>query len=152
MIKKDVVLYFLNNTINKYNLLKGDYIVTWGAAMVLRDIRETCNDIDITLTCEAYDRIRNDNLKDEINYNGDPNHLCIRKIIVPSHESTHIDMFRGSYGMLTTPSGTEMQNGLIVQTLVSLRNEKFKRGREKDMNDVDLLNDAIRKSTKTYTI
>lgn len=154
-MNKTQVIEVLETTIKSYNLKPGDYIVTCGAALVLHGVKDECNDIDITLTDETYDRLYKKYPTDMIYYNGDPNHLCIRRIFLSSWENTHginVDMFDGMYGLKTAPIGIETSDGFIVQTLESLRNEKSLNHRNKDIEDLKLINETIERRSKTYTI
>lgn len=145
-MKKEEVINKLESLIMDLNLKSGDYIVVYGAAMVLRGARDECNDIDVTLTCEAFDRITKENGYTPEIYNPKiPNNWYISYDL-------NIDLFRGSYGCMTNPVGTEIDNGIVVQTIRSLVDEKEARGREKDINDVKILNDILRRNMMTYMI
>lgn len=135
-MKKQEVILKVKACLSDLGITRSEYIIVYGGAMVLRDIREECNDIDITLSPITFDRVvKQHNIIPEkysekeghlyFNYNGD------------------IDLFRGSNGMELDPEGTETDDRLIVQTLPSLRNEKYKRGRKKDKEDLVLIDTAI---------
>lgn len=144
------IIMAVRDCLNELGIKNDEYIVVYGAAMVLRDIKETCSDIDISLDHQVFDRIVEENeLKPVIySYIPDtdiPDAICI-------HYNYNIDLFRGSNGCAKDPNGTMMPFGIVVQTPPSLLEEKSKRARPKDLEDAELIKKAICNSARSYTV
>lgn len=136
MTKYDVIreLYDLR----RYDLYPSMYTVVYGAAMVLRGIKEQCNDIDVTASMDVLNMLQDRGLEIKP-YNGDPNN--------PHVHIGSIDVF-GKFTPYTSLRSAWYQD-FQIQTVRSLLDEKNKRGREKDLKDVQLIWDWILKSKKT---
>lgn len=149
-ITRPEIITAVKDCLTKLNIKKDEYIVVYGAAMVLRDIKETCSDIDISLDHQAFDRIVEENELKPTIYSyipgtDIPDAICI-------HYKDNIDLFRGSNGCAKDPSGTKMPFGIVVQTPLSLLEEKQKRARPKDLKDADLIQKVICDSARSYTV
>lgn len=136
MNKMDVLVK-VKTCLSEVGINDNEYIIVYGAAMVLHGLKQECNDIDITVTPEAWDRIVKEKNIETRNYTRKPGHL-----VFTCHED--VDFFRGAVGMVTDPVGEEV-DGVTIQTLESLRNEKLERGRDKDLIDVKLIDEFISK-------
>lgn len=104
-----------------------NYIVMFGAAMVLRDVKEYTNDIDVTVTCEAgrkfYHRLAN-----EVSI-GEP-----------------VEDYPFDYGLKCEDSlvlQISELDGVLVQTLGDIARHKAKWGREKDLEDIKLIESIL---------
>lgn len=131
---------------NKYRLKMQ---VVYGAAMVMREIRPNCNDIDIICADgDTFGYIQEVTGIKAVPYNDDPNILVI-------HVNDYIDIFGPRNNMMESPVCSMMSDIgrrtyfetdsdiWMVQTNVSLLVEKIKRNREKDQKDIVMLRNHL---------
>lgn len=124
MVRREIIeeLEKLDNILSR-----DDYVVVYGAAMVLRDVKHNTHDIDITLTERGYNKLKEKEYKFEDYNNG-------RKIALKVTLSDKVDAFFGGF---MTPIIAEEYRDFWIQTADSLIAEKLMRGREKDKDDVN---------------
>lgn len=123
----------LNDFITHFGIDREDLLITYGAALVLRGVKKFTSDIDLSISAFIFDRIREryDDVQ-VFSKSEKDSHLCFKY--------GDIEVFRGVVGMAVFPeSDLEQHCGFMVQTIKSIREEKSRRGRIKDMRDVDLI-------------
>lgn len=109
---------------------KEEFVIVYGAALVLNGMKDETRDIDIT--CHQTTILR----LEAMGYESSPyrNGLMISV-------TDNIDFFSGN--MLVDPQVT-MINGYQVQTVQSVCKEKELRGRDKDLVDVALIKEWLK--------
>ena len=110
--------------LNKIKIADDSYAITFGAAMVLHNLKSSTSDIDIFVSLRWYI------------------YLIFRKIFdrsfsIPNKISIYWK------GFLRTSLKTEKLYGYNVQTLKSIRDEKLKRNRINDKLDIQLINNCL---------
>lgn len=119
--------------------------IVYGAAMVLRGVKQSCDDIDIGCQDQdTFDYIQAVSGIHAVPYKG--NDSCL---YIPITDD--IDVFGPTSNMMEPPVCTLMSDDddidiysvWMVQTNVSLLVEKIKRNREKDQHDIVLLRNHL---------
>lgn len=108
---------------------KEEYVIVYGAALVLNGVKDETRDIDITCNMPAFERI------ERMGYTSSP-YRNGRMISI----TDNIDFFLGN--MLVEPI-VNLVNGYQVQTIQSVCKEKKLRGREKDLEDVKQIDEFL---------
>lgn len=135
MNKSEIIneLHMINTDLG----LKGQYVVTYGAAMVLLDVKRDTNDIDIVGSTDAFRTLVDQGFQPQP-YNGDRDNMYIRV-------TEHVDMFscrslaaRQRWGESFTTLSLDAAD-CDVMSLSSLEREFSARGREKDELSADLV-------------
>ena len=121
------------NTLKKYNFNSGDYIVLSTGAMVLLGIKETANDIDLAVSEKLYNNLLKNyecTLKCEYEFNGEN-----KKVYSFDDFDFGLDYFE--------KENTVIVSGIPVQSVSSILDFKKHLNREKDINDIKLLEEYI---------
>lgn len=115
------------NTLKKYNLDTSKYIVISGASLVLQDIKEEATDIDIAVTKDYYEFLKNEyNCEIEKENDGVTVYYIDRVINFSTNYYDEKEVI--------------MYEGFRIQSLEGIRNLKRKLNREKDIKDINLIN------------
>ena len=93
--------------LKKYNFDKEDYIILSGAAMVLRNLKDTTNDIDIAVSDELYNELLD-------NYN------CTFELNVDDYDVWYIDNIINFSNHFYNDVEYDYYNGYRVQTKESI--------------------------------
>ena len=115
--------------LNQYNLPKDEYIVIFGAALVLYDIKEKTKNIDIVVTPKLEQYLLK-KYQTEIKFHNKENGKNIYLIDNIISFSTNLNeiLENGQY---------KNQNGYNIQEINSIIKLKEKLGREKDLKDIE---------------
>lgn len=125
--------------IKKLNLPNGKYVVISGASLAVRGIRDA-KDIDMIVLSDIYEDLKKRGFKE--------------KILTDGSKVLTNDVFEISTGFLTLGYNTDpieiIKNAEIVKGIPLTRLEQeiqFKRamGREKDLRDIELIKDYLKK-------
>lgn len=108
---------------------KEEFIIVYGAALVLNGMKDETRDIDITCNMPTFERIESMGYISSPYRNG-------RMISI----TDNIDFFIGN--MMVEPI-VNLINGYQVQTIQSVYKEKKLRGREKDLEDVKQIDEFL---------
>lgn len=119
MNKKEVL-----KTLKEYELNKDEIIILSTAALVLKGIKENCNDIDIAVSEEYY--------KELFKYR--PKLKCEKVYTIDDK----IDFGTNYYD-----SKAERNNGYLIQTPLEVLKLKEKLNRTKDKQDINLINNYL---------
>lgn len=114
------------NKLNHYNLDKQNIIIIGSAALVLKNIKETCQDIDIAVTKEY-----NDYLLKKFD--------CKLEQIIDDHKVYFIDNIINFSTHYYNEFQGEIENGYLIQTPKEVLNLKRKLNRKKDQTDIKLI-------------
>ena len=120
MNKSDII-----KTLNQYELNKEEFVILAGSAMVMYGIKDTTNDIDIATSNSLY----NDLLK---------KYDCTFEIEINNHKMYIIDDII-NFGTSHYEDDFVIIDGFKVQSLESIIETKLGFGREKDLNDCDMI-------------
>ena len=117
--------------IDEIGLSRDDYMITYGAAMVLHGLKRDTNDIDINVDKKGINFLMGEGFEFKP-YNGDASVLYFKL-------TDRVDAFFRS--SLANPYGvrTKRIDGYRVMTLISLMREFKARGREKDLENYKIL-------------
>lgn len=121
MNKKDIL-----NKLKEYNLNRNKFIIIGSAALVLKDLKQTCHDIDIALSKEY-----NDYLLDSFN--------CTLEQTIDKHKVYFIDNIINFSTHYYGDYKGEIIDGYLVQTPQEVLDLKRKLNRDKDQNDVNII-------------
>jgi hypothetical protein len=118
--------------LTKYDLPVSEYIVLSGASMVLQGIKPATKDIDISVSPELnqylldkYDCV----LEKEL-----PSHIKVWYLNEINFSTNYYDVQKMDY------------HGIYIQTLESILELKRSLGREKDFEDMRLIQNALKKT------
>lgn len=127
-MKRNEILQELE-MVRKLGILKTNWFVSYGAALVLWGIKEDTHDVDLTGNKDAFILLESQGYKVE-SY---PNLPSVKYIKL----SDKTDMFH--MDSMTLPPAIVLHEGFYVQTPESILVEKSFRNREKDQKDVVLI-------------
>lgn len=127
-MNKQKIIKFLE----QYNLDKNEYYILSGASLVLQNIKENTNDIDIAVTKKLEQYL----LK---NYE-----CCIEKITDDNVKVYFIDNILNFSTNLYNSQEIIMYENYPVQSLESIIKLKRKFNRDKDINDIKLIEKYIK--------
>ena len=111
----------------------GQYVVVGGAALAVRGIRET-DDIDLVVTTELFERLAGSGWAQQMRPNGKPG---LHKGSVEAYLDVDGQDFKRSFLWLL--SHAEILRGFAFVDLETLAGFKSSYGREKDLQDLDLI-------------
>lgn len=94
--------------LKKFNFDKEDYIILSGAAMVLRNLKDTTNDIDIAVSDKLYNELLD-------NYN------CIFELNVDGYDVWYIDNIINFSNHFYKEAEYDCYNGYGIQTKNSIK-------------------------------
>ena len=117
--------------LKKYKFDTKNYIVISGAAMVIANVKYQTNDIDIAVSKEYYNYLLN-------NYNCEFDCINIynnKVFFIDNIINFSYDYFDCKYTVI---------DGIKVQTLDSIKQLKKNLNREKDIEDIKLIDDKIK--------
>lgn len=116
-------------------LKRGSFTIVYGAALVIHGVKEDTNDIDVLVDKDEFERLISEG-HEAVPFNGH------RKISL----TKDIDLFDG--GMYTEIESELFAGYINVQTVESVKVEKITRGREKDLKDVEIIDDWLIKNNR----
>ena len=117
--------------LKKYKFDTKNYIVISGAAMVIANVKDQTNDIDIAVSKEYYNYLLN-------NYNCEFDCVNIynnKVFFIDNIINFSYDYFDCKYTVI---------DGIKVQTLYSIKQLKKNLNREKDIEDIKLIDEKIK--------
>lgn len=117
--------------LKKYKFDTKNYTVISGAAMVIANVKDQTNDIDIAVSKEYYNYLLN-------NYNCEFDCINIynnKVFFIDNIINFSYDYFDCKYTVI---------DGIKVQTLDSIKQLKKNLNREKDIEDIKLIDDKIK--------
>ena len=117
MNKVDII-----NILDKYNFDKNEFIIISGAALVLRDIKDSTNDIDIAVSNKLYLDLLN-------------KYKCTFESIKNSNEVWFLDNII-NFSKNYMDSEYDRYMGYKIQSLESIYKLKQSLNRDKDQNDI----------------
>lgn len=115
------------NTLGKYHLDINEFMIISGASMVIQEIKENTKDIDIAVSKEYYDYL-------EKNYKCD-----VAKVINGLNIYSIDDVINFSTNYYNKDEAI-MYEGYPIQKLDKIREMKLKLSRQKDIQDINLIN------------
>ncbi|MFA6446554.1 MAG: hypothetical protein WCW14_04900 [Candidatus Paceibacterota bacterium] len=127
------------NEIRKLNLPIGKYSVVGGGALASRGIRES-DDVDLIVTEDLYKQLKNDGWEEKEKH---PNHFHIYKDNAEAAKNfLHVE------GCQLTTDGviknSDIIDGVPFMSLNDLIELKQTMGREKDLKDIELINNYLK--------
>lgn len=126
MIKEDIIF-----KLNKFSFDVSEYWVIAGAALVLQGIRCETADIDLACTKKLFGNLLS------LGYCEEKNELGYRKITLEQD----VEIFEN-----WEVSGIDYIEGIPTANLLSIREMKIQMGREKDLRDIKLIDEALNKA------
>lgn len=132
MLDKQEVLEELNLFVVRYNLDKSDIQVLGGAALVIRGLREHAVDLDLYLCKEECQRLLSTGDFEEKIVESKPDVVWL--------VSESIDIRNTHYVC------DVLVDGFPIQSLESILSLKLKLNRDKDKNDVRIIQAALKRS------
>jgi hypothetical protein len=124
--KKDII-----KIIKDMKLPLGEYWVTSGAALVLHEVKETTKDIDLGCTTQLAEQY----IKKGCKYRVSKNNIRIIKV------NDTIEMLENWFA-----DKIIFIDGLPVGSLESIKKQKAQLGRAKDIEDIKLIDDYIKRT------
>lgn len=121
MNKNDIL-----SILNKYHLPKEQFIILSGAALTLLNIKEDARDIDIAVTYELYNYLLE-------KYN------CVFEKVNPMGNKVYFIDSIINFGTDYMDVDYEMVENYQVQTPTSIKQLKLMLNRQKDKNDIELI-------------
>lgn len=115
--------------LDNIGIRREEYLIVYGAALVLNGVKDQTRDIDITCHTSTFARLESMGYISSPYRNG-------RVISI----TDNIDFFSGN--MLVDPE-VNLINGYQVQTVQSVCTEKELRGRDKDLADVKVIKEWL---------
>lgn len=119
--------------LNRLGLPRGQYVVVGGAALAVRGIRET-DDIDVVVTTELFEKLAESGWVLQLRPNGKPG---LHRGSVEAYLDVDGDDFKRSLSWLL--SRAEILRGHAFVDLETLAGFKASYGREKDLQDLNLI-------------
>ncbi len=130
--------------IKELDLPKGEYVVVGGAALAVRRIRD-CADIDIFVTPRAYAELKNRGWQEKVPRFGD-SILGTNDIEIGEISNLAINNYHPRFEELI--SRAERIAGIPFTSLKDVITYKSALGREKDLADIQLIEDHLQKQEK----
>lgn len=117
--------------LKKWNFNSKDYVVVASSSLVLHGIKDTTNDIDISVSDELYNKLLNDYDCHfvELDDNGDAIYRIDGEI------TDELD-----FGKTFYLEDKDIIDGIQTQTLENIIKLKQKLNRDKDIKDIELIN------------
>lgn len=123
MLNKESIIEILN----KHNFPTTEYWVLSGSALALHDVREKTNDIDIGCTTLLFDELVRRGYVVEIKFGG---RVLTIDDTIEVFENWHVDAI------------VSIEN-IPVGSLEGVRAHKVKTGRDKDLKDIELIDNKL---------
>lgn len=123
-MKKDEII----KTLNAIALPTEEYWVLAGSGLVMHGVRESTNDIDIGCTRILFDQLAQNN--DSVKTDDDGNRMLVLHDDIEVFENWHVE-------------GITRIDGLPVATVRSIKKHKEALGRQKDLDDIVLIDDYL---------
>lgn len=121
--KKDIV-----KLVKELNLPQNEYWITAGSGLVMHNIKDTTRDIDLGCTTELANYFIDHGCKFE--YDSDGTRIVKVNSNVEAFENWFVDEI-------------ENMNGISVASILSIRKQKEKLRREKDLQDIKRIDDFL---------
>lgn len=121
--KNDVI-----KLMKELNLPQSEYWITAGAGLVMHNIKETTRDIDLGCTTELANYLIENGCKFE--YDRDGTRILKVNENVEAFENWFVDQI-------------DNMNGISVASILSIRKQKVKLGREKDLQDIKRIDEFL---------
>lgn len=124
MIDKNDVIKLMK----ELNLPQSEYWITAGSGLVMNNIKETTRDIDLGCTTELANYLIENGCKFE--YDRDGTRIVKVNENVEAFENWFVDQI-------------DNMNGILVASILSIRKQKVKLGREKDLQDIKRIDEFL---------
>lgn len=120
--------------LRKFNFNPADFLITGSGALGIRNLREI-DDIDLVASLELWESLKSK--YNIINENGIQKIVLVENLIEVFYEGSYA--FDGSPSVAERFKKAEIIDGLPFESLEHVIYFKSRMGREKDLNDIELL-------------